>query len=287
MPPSVKKTTPPTRRVVQRQNRQTVLDRIEDFSVTVKGIKMCLSGRGKVGKTRLACTFPTPLLLIGTEDGRKSVAKVQGAKFVRIYKSEELDPLISALKEGELADTATVVLDTGGGLQDIITKEVLNLDEIPVQRSWGMADRQTWGIIGAQCKERFRSLLDLADTHDLNVVIIAHERNFKDDENQGAGSDMLMPVVGAALSPSVSNWLNGACDYVCQAFIRPQKVTKKVTVAGKEQVKEFSTGKNEYCLRVDSHPVYYTGFRVPHGVVLPDAIVDPHYDKLARLISGE
>ncbi len=39
-----------------------------------EGVKFLGYGPPKTGKTRLACTFPKPMLLIGTEDGTKSVS---------------------------------------------------------------------------------------------------------------------------------------------------------------------------------------------------------------------
>jgi hypothetical protein len=287
---------PPTRTLPSRNGQgvrgRSVFDRIAPIEISVKGIKLCLYGRGKTGKTRLACTFPKPLLIIGTEDGTKSVANVggvdDGRRFVRAYSSEEFGELVEMLREGKYA---TVVVDTAGGLQDVIVKEVLGLAEMPVQKSWGMAHKQDWGIIGSQLKERLNKLLALAEPdrdggnrEQMDVVIIAHERTF---EVEDVPADLILPTVGAALSPATATWLNGACDYIGQCFIREEKKPMKVKVAGKEKIVTKSTGKGEYCMRVDTHPVYLTGFRVPEGTVLPDAIVNPHYEKIAALIRGD
>jgi hypothetical protein len=276
-----------TRAPALQRNGDSVLDRLEDMDVRTDGIKMVLYGRSGTGKTRLACTFPTPLLLIGTEDGRKSVAGLKDAKFVRIYTSQDLtDLLLACIPGGRLEKYTTLVLDTAGGLQDLITKEVLNLDELPVQKNWGMADKATWGIIGAQVKERLHQLFDVSDRYAKNTVVIAHERNFKEDTD-GPGSDLLLPAIGAALSPGPAMWLHAKADYVGQTFIRPEKVKKRVEVAGQKKEKEVNTGKAEYCLRVNTHPVYMTRFRVPVGTLLPDVIVEPHFSKIAALVRGE
>jgi hypothetical protein len=250
---------------------------VEDMPST--GIKMCLYGRGKTGKTSAACTFPKPLLVIGTENGTKSVKKVKGVKFFPLLESSEIDELAEAIP----GEYASVVLDTAGGLQDMIMKEILGLDDIPVEKSWGMAVREQWQSCGVQTKERLRRLLDLADKHGTHVVIIAHERNFNDE----GGSDLLFPTVGAALTPSTAGWLNGACDYLCQTFLREQTVKKDVKVAGKKGATMLrKTGKVEYCLRVGPHPVYMTGFRRSHSEdeTMPDVLVDPDYDKICGLI---
>jgi hypothetical protein len=175
-------------------------------------------------------------------------------------------------------------LDTAGGLQDLILKEVLGLDELPIQRSWGMAQQRDWGTVGLQLKERMRKLLDLADRGIVDIMVIAHERNFNDE----GGSDLMTPTVGAALSPSAAGWLNGACDFICQTFIREHVTVTSTKVAGKEIKQTKKSGKAEYCLRIGPHPVYLTGFRTTRKAdELPDVIIDPSYQKIRSIIEGE
>lgn len=276
MPPKIVKQTT-TMNV--RKSTGTIADRIGPVSDALKGIKINVYGKGKTGKTRFASTFPRPLLLIGSEDGTLSLKKNEDdLHFIQITKAEEVTELVDHLKGGGYK---TVVLDHAGGLQDLVLKSVLNLEDIPLSRSWGMAQQSDWQVIGNQMKEHLRSLLDLSLTHDMNVVIIAHERNFNEDSN----SDIITPTVGSAISPATANWLNGACDYICQTFIR--EGTEDVKALGDTgPVIKSKTGKFEYCLRTGPHNVYMTGFRLPEGVVLPDFIVNPDYNKLAKLIRG-
>ncbi len=262
------------------EKKISVLSRIKPVSMDEDGIRLSIYGRSKSGKTRLACTFPKPLLLIGTEKGTKSVSTVKGVDFVQIYKSEEIDQLAGLLREGKYRSAA---IDQAGGLQDIILKEILGTDDLPIQRSWGMAQRDQWMACGAQTKERLKAILDLSLTHSLHVVVIAHERNFS-EEGQ---SDLILPTVGSALTPSAAGWLNGACDYICQTYIREEVMIKKTKVGNSEIETRQPTGKLEYCLRVGPHPVYMTGFRLPEGTTLPDSIINPSYEKIAALIRGE
>lgn len=265
------------------------------------GIKIVVYGRSKTGKTRLACTFPKPLLLLGTEDGTKSVATCQREKiqlaeglsvqilwrgdvplnidFVRLRSSVDLDTVFSWIQN---QNYATVALDHAGGLQDLIIREVLGLDDTPVERTFGMADKQAWGLISQQTKERLRPLLDLADRKRINVPIVAHERNFKEDD---APSDLIAPTVGAALTPSVAGWLDGEVDYICQTFIASQMRQMEVPSGESTVAIEQPTGKCEFRLRIGPHPVYKTGFR---SVVdsLPDSIVNPSYQKIVAAIEG-
>ena len=273
--PKVEKQTARPRR---RSKAKGVVDRIVPVSLDNDGIKLNVYGRGKTGKTRLSCTFPKPLLLIGTEKGTRSVAGMKGLNFVRLEASQEIEDLVSELKGGRFK---SVVIDTAGGLQDMVLKEVLGLGEVPVEKSWGMAQRGDWQTCGVQTKERLRSILDLAESHSIHTVVIAHERNF----NEEGDSDLIFPTVGAALTPSVAGWLNGACDYICQTFIREATETKKVRMGKKSVPMLKKTGGSEYCLRVGPHPVYMTGFRLPPGKdKLPDVIVNPSFDKIQELI---
>lgn len=263
----------------RKKTTGSVLDRIEPVKAKDGGVKLLVYGRGKTGKTRLACTFPKPILILGTEDGTRSVSNVKGLDFLRVERSEDVGEAAKLLANGKYK---TAVVDTAGGLQDMILKEVLGLEEAPVQKSWGLAKQQEWGIVGAQFKERMRRIIDLADTTDLNVVTIAHERNFNDESN----SDLLFPTVGAALTPSAAGWLNGACDYICQTYITREMVEKEIKVNNKTVKTTQDTGRVQYRLRIGPHPVFMTGFRLPEGATLPDAIVDPNYTKLLEIIKG-
>ena len=263
---------------------------------TGPAIKLNVYGRSKTGKTRLACTFPKPLLLLGTEDGTKSVATRKKSKnggklealyigeryldidFLRLDTSSEIGKVIDFLAKNHYR---SVVLDHAGGLQGIITKEVLGLDNVPMERGWGMATREAWGIIGQQVKERLGQLLNLADTKGMSVVVVAHERNFKEE----GGSDAILPHVGSALTPSCAQWLDGSVDYICQAYIASQESVVEVQVGSEVQQVRQATGKCEYRLRIGPHPVYNTGFRTVSDV-LPDHIVNPSYEKIVAVIEG-
>lgn len=274
MPPKVtKQTTKP------KPKNGSVSSRIVKVGEFRPGLRMTVYGRGKTGKTRLFSTFPKPSILLGTEDGTLSISNVKGIDFLRLQRSSDVDEVVELCKSGKYK---SVCLDHGGGLQDIVLQEVLGLEDIPVQKDWGMAKREDWSTCGIQVKERLRNLLGLAETQGMDVVIIAHERNFNDE----GGSDLIFPTVGAALSPSVTNWLNGATDYVCQTFIREETIEKSNKVGGKIVTLSKKTNKKEYCLRIGPHPVYMTGFRTTMSE-LPEVIVDPSYDKIYSLVHGK
>jgi len=268
------------------KNGESVLDRIRPVGeVPDKGYKLNVYGLSKTGKTRMACTFPKPLLLIGTEDGTLSVKSVKGVDFVRIHTTQELLDLAEHAK----TRYRSVVLDTAGGLQDILLMEVVGYQQIPVQRTWGIATQEHWGVINTKTKECLKRLFDLAENHRINTVIIAHERDFtkKDSPDPNVSElERTLPKVGSALTPGVKGWLDGECDYICQTFINHTTVTEmqKVEVNGQmQEVPVASKRKKEYCLRIGPHNLFTTGFRVDGAVELPDFIVDPTFEKIAQV----
>jgi hypothetical protein len=264
-------------------NLPDILKKIKPVQARSGGIKLAIYGRAKSGKTRLACSFPKPMLLVGTEDGTQSVATVPNLDFVQIASSDDLGTLIEHCKSSRKYQT--ICLDTAGGLERIILKEVLGLTDIPLQKGWGMTDKGTWGVINTQCTERLDKLLNLNDTLRMNVIIIAHEREFKTD---GMPTDMVKPHIGAALSPGTATWLEAAVDNLCQTYIRDQvKITKIAQDDGTTIDLEEPTGKKEYCIRTGPHSYFRTGFRCAPNVNLPDAIVNPDYGKILEVITGK
>lgn len=283
--PNIKRTANRKKPVRNKGKPKDIRDKLRSVEDQEYGMRINIYGRGKTGKTTLACSFPKPLMLIGTmgtlEDGTRSVSDVEGIQFFPLEEVAEIDELVKVLVED---DYKTVVLDTAGGLQDMVLKEHLGLDEVPVQRTWGMADRKDWMLVGAQTKERLRQLMNLSFTNRTNIAIIAHERSFTEDNED---EEALIPKIGSALSPKVAEWLNGSCDYVCQCFIR-EGVKEKVKKVGKKEVRtKVKTGKGEYCLRIGPHSIFMTGFRKPRSFVLPDTIEDPSYEKILMLSHGE
>lgn len=259
------------------------------------GIKLMLYGRSGTGKTTLWGTFPgktlavlcsgsdTPgeLRSIDTPENRGRIDSVV------LRKGEELVEVTKMLRESP-GEYRNVVLDHASGYADLLLRDILGLDEDIVQKSFGMASQQDYGQMSVQFKTYLRGLIGLSQ----NVVIIAHERTF--GEREGADSEAMTEgveqTVGAALTPSLTNWMNGAMDYLARTFVRQQVITRWKKVKIKDKVKKMAektaTDKVEYCLRVGGSPTYQTKFRVPGGIA-ESVVVDPTYDKVMALIRGE
>lgn len=280
--------------VVQKQNAakpivgkpKDVISRIAPIAFDDnQGIKILLYGRSGSGKTTLWSTFPAPILSIVCSGGIKSgelrsinmAENQKRIKQVVIEEASDMKKIIDHVSHTEVYKT--VVLDHVSGLQDKILSEVLGLDELPAQMGWGVATQQQYGQMSLQCKEILRALLSLS----CNVVIIGQERESHVEET----SELLMPTVGVALTPSLAGWLNPAVDYICQTFIRPTMVIKKTKIGDKiVETKTRGTGV-EYCLRTAPHDIYTTKFRIPKGNKLPEVLVDPSYQAIKKLIDGQ
>lgn len=265
-----------------------VIDRISpiDFDKD-EGIKVLVYGESGTGKTTFWSSFPGPILAVICSGGNKpgelrSVDTPENRKKIKqvtLNESSELKELIEYIPG---SDFNTVVLDHTSGLQDLIMKELLGLDVIPAQKSFGMASQQTYGQCTQMMKEYLRALLGLS----INVVLVAQQRTFggKDD---GIDPELIKPTVGAGLVPSLTGWVNSACDYCVNTFVQPKFVEKTNMIAGKPVVTRVKEKGVEFALRTGKHEVYYTKFRLPLGNVLPDAVVDPTYTKIMALIKGK
>jgi hypothetical protein len=249
---------------------------------------MSLYGRPKTGKTRLAATFPKPLLIIGAEDGTASIIGTRDVYFVRLRNCSEFVDLVNGpVKMGKYK---TVVIDNGSKMRDMRISEILGLEEVPVQKGYGFATREQWGECSNSLKAIWRPLFDLGKVRALNIIMIAQEQNYK-DEDGGAASELLTPNIGPGLGKSCKDWVNAECDYIGQTLVREQSTTRKtqIKVNNKMVPKTITTltGKKEYCLRVGAHEIFEAGFRVPLGRELPDDfIVNPTYDKIISIING-
>ena len=256
------------------------------------GIKINIYGRSGTGKTTLWSTFPAPILAIVCSGGKnpgeiRSIDTPENRKRISQMVISSTDDLRDVLVyQAKKEPYATVVLDHASGLQDLVIMEYLGLDEIPLSlyrkagrgESWSLVSRQGYGQIANEMKEMLRRLLSLR----CNVSIVAQEREFNNDNEES----MVLPYVGSALTPSIVGWLNPACDYICQTYIRQCTREKTVKVGKKTVKKQIAIKGVDYCLRTAPDPTFTTKFRLPRGVVLPDCIVDPSYDKIMALIRG-
>jgi hypothetical protein len=299
--PQIKRTSPPTRPGSGTANGAAagsgVFDRLEDIGYNDdEPIQLLLYGRSGTGKTTLWSTFPKPILAVICSGGVANPGELRSIdseenrrviKKYRLQRSDELWEVIEGIRNGQPGPGGvpyqTLAIDHCSGLQDLVLKEVLGLGEVPLQKAWGLATREQYGTCTFRCKKIISPMLDLP----CNLVIVAHERNFGGDGTGDQADEVIQPFVGAALTASLSGWLNGAFDYVGQCFQRNRQVVKESRLGNKVKRRIVTTKEIEFCLRVGTDPKYAARFRVPRHVKLPPVVPDPSYDKILALVRGE
>ena len=283
--PKSRQVAPSSRKAVSKKPK-SVIDRIAPLGFGDVKIKINLYGRSGTGKTTCWATFPKPilavlaseskepgeLLSINTPEYRKTIQQVV------LNECDEIEEICDHVAEGNYG---TVVLDHATGLQHKVLAEVLGIDKVPEQLSWGLATQNQYGQVGVRMKTYLRMILDCP----CNVVVVAQQREFLTEGDEGA-SEILAPYVASALSPSTCAWLNAACNYIAQTYIKEETVEKKIKMGGKPRTRTLRTGRVQFCLRVAPHAVYITKFRRPKGGTYPDVIVDPDYDKIMEVVKG-
>lgn len=265
-----------------RPKRQGALSRISQINFDDEGLKMNFYGRSGTGKTTLWGTWPGKILAMVCSGGGelRSINTAENRKRIEQLVIESSQDVADVIRhQAETAEYDALVLDHATSLQDMVLAEILGIEELPAQKGWGMASQQQYGQCTLQMKTLLRKLLELKG----HVIIVAQEREFNTDDSK----DCLVPYVASALSPSLVGWLNPACDYICETFIREQVAESSARVGDKTIKTVKKTGKIEFCLRTAPDPTFTTKFRLPKGAILPEVIVDPSYDKIMAVIRGE
>jgi hypothetical protein len=270
----------------KRVTRQTVkkptglLGRIEPVNTDTSFINVNIYGRSGTGKTTLWSSFPKPLLvLLSSKDDRDELRSLsrKDRKDVSVLCLEESNEVLEIVDHvNKLQKYRTVVMDHITDLQLLILKEILSIEELPTQLSWGLATQQQYGQCTLKTKEAINALIKCQ----CNTVIVAQEREFNVETEH---EELLSPFICSSLTPSAVGYLNSKCSYIVQTFIREEVILKKV---GKKTL-EKKTGKPEYCLRTGPHESFITKFRVPKDYPKPDVLVDPSYDKIMNIVNGK
>lgn len=268
------------------------------------GISLLVYGIAGTGKTTFWSTFPDPILCITCSGGLysgelRSIDTEENRRRINEIEVEHSSQIIEVADEISVNPEAfkTIVLEHGSGLQDLIIKEVGNMDEIPVAKfkkagkgeSWGVIGQSDWGQVATIFIQIVRKLLNLRKVNNkINIVIVAQERELP-DKSKRTSQELVIPYVMGALTPMINQWLNPAVDYAVQTFKRPKMRVMKEIVGGKEVESGLVRDEGvEYCLRTGEHDIIYTKVRKPIGSgQLVQVIVDPNYTKLMKVIRGE
>lgn len=271
-------------------------------------LRVSIYGRPATGKSTFASTFPGPILWLVCSGGSKpgelrsldtpEMRKKIVPKVIR-HSSDVLAAADYAKSTGKFE---TIVMDHATGLASLVISELKDLKDAPfafarshAQESKGMTlvSEQEWGFIGAECIKLLRSILDL----ECHSIVISQQKETiprkKDNQADLSGEDIVLPFIGSGITPMTVGWLNPATDYILGTFIRPKVIIKEQPSkikGGKPLITRTRIrGQYEYCLRTGEHDLFTVKLRIPkeYRKNVPEAVVDPCYDKLVALISGQ
>lgn len=248
------------------------------------------------GKSTLACQFPKPLLMVSFEPGQtggsQSVRKIPGITYLRITGKAMAIELARELR----SDTyfATHVLDTCTSLQDVILKELMNLEEVPVQLNWGTVGEDYYRERSEQAKEVMRLFRDL----NANTVFVCQERDHNPPKGDNRTSKLARDrsptdesFFAADMGAGTVKWLHDACDYIARLYLAKETVTQKYELNGETKETEEETGRIVRRLRTMLHTNFAAGFRSADPAAVPEYIEakspQEMYQAIMEVIAGK
>lgn len=301
----------------QRTNRVSVtrfkveaIGEGEYFGFTLDGDGRFLLGDFTVThNTTLACLFPKPLLLISFEPGRKeggakSVKKVRGVKFIAVASTDEAVLLARELREDNICDLADAefngkpyashVIDTVTSCQDMCLKEIMGLDDAPVQLNWGLVGEDQYRERSEKTREVLRPFRDLP----AHTVFVAQEKDHA--KPQDKTSKLLRgqhdaSFLAADLGGATVKWLHDACDVVVRLYMEREVVADVTQATFNGKTRDVpslrETGRNVRRLRTILHPNQAAGIRSADPDCVPEYIESQvpkdMYDALMQVIDGK
>lgn len=277
-PTSTRTGTRPTTSSSSR-TKSSILDRAKPVKKINKPRSWVIYGRAGSGKTTLAGSFPGPVLLVDCRDeGTDSVSDVEGMDVFEVEESEDMDELYWALKSNPRG-YKTVIIDTVTQLQQIRVEEASEGKKLKGKAAgdWGTMTKQDWGGISSWLKKVITDYRSL----DMEVVFLAQDRVFNAGEEDEGQDGAINPEVGPRLSPSVMSHLCAAVHMVGNTFIRERVKVKKVNG------KRVEESVKEYCIRLGPSTSYITKLRKPKSIALPDFLVNPTYEEILEIVTGD
>lgn len=305
--PTINKQTAP--RAPSVTNGTSILSKARPIAQLKRApLKVLMFGPNRVGKTTLACNFPKPLLLVSfeaTDDGgAESARKIAGVEHL-IHGQDFIGLAGTVAVARELKKGGhkyqTVVIDSATSMQDMVLREILNLEELPQQMSWGTVDSDEYRRRSEKTREGLYSFLQLP----MNVVVTAKEKDHnppKEERITKSGKvapDMRakflrgvgeMSYVGADVGGATAGWLADACGCLCRLYM-DELVEEIDVVSGvgpnkKTTKQRRNTGRYVRVLRTGYHPNFATGIRSSDPDAVPDVIVEATAEKLIKVIRG-
>lgn len=264
-------------------------DDLKDFMKTLMTpdelsdtMSILIYGLNGTGKTRLASTFPKPLLVADIREiGTASIKGVPGIKVNRIRKWEDIELLYWFFKtQNSKLKTPfkTVVLDTITQLEQLAIRYVMNKEarefniEIDSKSDMDMPKIRDYGNAASLLKAWLMRFRDLQE-EGVYVVFNCQRKVDGSDDADEDGEHEIFPQ----LMKSIRSILGGAVTHIVYTEIREKSKTVKGQIINVPV----------YRIRTGPSPKVLTKFRVPVGQKPPAYIANPTFDKIVSVMEGK
>lgn len=160
-----------------------------------KVILGCIVGVPGIGKTTLALSAPSPLLL-DTDNGIHRVQSEYRSDCVQVKSYQDI---LDVLEE-DLSDYKTIVIDTLGELVNFMLKYFADKDKSLITRG-GTYNIKIWGLVKTEF-ENLKLKLQLLNKH---LIFVSHAKEERDGENK---------IYRMNVAGSTPDILNGVLDFL-------------------------------------------------------------------------
>ena len=219
-------------------------------------------GKSGSGKTKLASTFPKPMLYVQVgDDGSNTISDVDDVLAVRADNIQELKQILIELKEND--EFKSVVIDT---FSLILPEYIISKTDDKKKMTL-----QMWGEIKAYTDELVRLAHELAKYK--NVVLTCHETK----EILDGLEDEILPEIRPSVSKGAMLYLEGMANFGIHTV-----VFKKDEIKNGKPITIF-----KYGCHYGTNSYYWTKTQKPSKVVLPKVVINPTFKKLKKLLNQE
>lgn len=220
-------------------------------------------GKSGTGKTKFVSTLPKPMLYIRVgDDGSNTIANVEGIKAIHAETLEQLKEIGKELLKDK--KFASVAVDTFSMITNVW------IDQNITQKKKKMT-QQAWGDLKVETEELIKIFHEVASTH--IVALTCHESN---DTIEGM-EDEIIPDFRPNTTKGARTYLEGMANY----GIHMAKMKKTIVKDGVE--KEVV----RYVGHLGANSYYWTKLQIDPDIKVPDAVVNPTYDKIMKIINSE
>lgn len=229
-------------------------------------------GEAGTGKTTFSSTAPKPIFYVDVKDKGTESLKFKGLKRgdITVFRVSEFDDIYDAydyLLE-HLSDYKSVVIDHLTSLQNLCYIKIME------EKKSKFMQMQWYGDSSTLMKEIF-DLFSSTVEEGLIPIFLAQQRvkEYEIGGELGDDDSELAPEISPDVQPAVAKHIAAASRVVAQTHIQ-----------GKESKKGT---KIDYRLRLGASAFYITKVTRKQGNYLPDYLVNPTYDDLEKIITGE